>query len=430
MKALYIALLIFIFQNSMFGQILDENLNLSNPLASDSNFLPLQVGNTWQYMRSSYGPFGYTYGLNYSTVYSDTAINEHIYYKMTDFSDYIRYSKSEKKLYIRWNDSDYVHIDFNIPDGVLYQIISEWSHTLISVYSEAGEHNLLNQNRNYGGYLYIGPNSDGYQIIFTDSIGMSYDRSAGFHYDDTRNIIEAIIYDSAGIPIYFNDYHQPNFLITPITIISSAEFNLDFQITHHFTRLPSVPGITSSVDFIDSLRMYSYYSKSDSIISNLPVIPNHTPSPVNINYNISVQLDTLLMNDGFVFNYKFWAKDKGIIPEYSNSPDTGYYQCIWDTTITAIKTEAALLQDFSLAQNYPNPFNPTTSIKYQVPEISFVTIKIYDVLGNEITTLVNEEKSAGIYEIEFNGTELPSGIYFYSLQAGNFVETRKMILLK
>jgi hypothetical protein len=85
---------------------------------------------------------------------------------------------------------------------------------------------------------------------------------------------------------------------------------------------------------------------------------------------------------------------------------------------------------FLLAQNYPNPFNPATTIKYQIPELNFVTIKVYDVLGNEITTLINEEKQVGNYEVEFNGSGLPSGIYFYRLQAIEFTQVKKMILLK
>jgi hypothetical protein len=85
---------------------------------------------------------------------------------------------------------------------------------------------------------------------------------------------------------------------------------------------------------------------------------------------------------------------------------------------------------FSLMQNYPNPFNPKTKINYQIPKISFVTIKIYDVLGNEIATLVNEENSGGSYYVEFDATALPSGVYFYQLKAGNFIETKKMVLLK
>jgi len=71
-----------------------------------------------------------------------------------------------------------------------------------------------------------------------------------------------------------------------------------------------------------------------------------------------------------------------------------------------------------------------TKIRYEIPEMSFVTIKVYDVLGKQILSLVNEEKSAGNYEIEFNGKELASGIYYYRISAGNFSQTKKMILLK
>jgi hypothetical protein len=88
------------------------------------------------------------------------------------------------------------------------------------------------------------------------------------------------------------------------------------------------------------------------------------------------------------------------------------------------------LTDFNLHQNYPNPFNPVTTIKYQIPEFSFVTLKIYDVLGNEIETLVNEEKAAGSYAIEFGADGLTSGIYFYQLKADGYMETKKMILIK
>ncbi len=86
--------------------------------------------------------------------------------------------------------------------------------------------------------------------------------------------------------------------------------------------------------------------------------------------------------------------------------------------------------EFSLLQNYPNPFNPVTSIQYVVGGQSLVTLKVYDILGNEVATLVNEEKQPGIFEVEFDGMELPSGIYFYKLKAGNFIETKKMILIK
>ncbi len=85
---------------------------------------------------------------------------------------------------------------------------------------------------------------------------------------------------------------------------------------------------------------------------------------------------------------------------------------------------------FYLYQNYPQPFNPTTIIKYQIPQSSFVSLKVFDVLGKEVAILINEEKSAGTYEVEFNGSELSSGIYFYTLKTGEFSDTKKMLLIK
>jgi hypothetical protein len=85
---------------------------------------------------------------------------------------------------------------------------------------------------------------------------------------------------------------------------------------------------------------------------------------------------------------------------------------------------------YELAQNYPNPFNPTTTIRYSIPIDQFVTIKIYDVLGNEVVTLEDEQKPAGNYEVDFNASSLSSGVYFYKLQAGLFADTKKMTILK
>jgi len=109
-----------------------------------------------------------------------------------------------------------------------------------------------------------------------------------------------------------------------------------------------------------------------------------------------------------------------------------------DTTVVSVDDETSNLPtDFSLSQNYPNPFNPITNIQYQIPELSSVILKVYDVLGKEVATLVNEEKPSGSYKVKFDGSDLASGIYFYRLQAlptgrqaGSFVETKKMVLLR
>jgi len=98
-------------------------------------------------------------------------------------------------------------------------------------------------------------------------------------------------------------------------------------------------------------------------------------------------------------------------------------------------TQDNLPTEFSLSQNYPNPFNPTTTIKYFIPLVethghASVQLVVYDILGREVATLVNKEQKAGSYKVAFDASHLTSGIYFYRLQSGSFVQSRKMILLR
>ncbi len=98
--------------------------------------------------------------------------------------------------------------------------------------------------------------------------------------------------------------------------------------------------------------------------------------------------------------------------------------------LTDVEDETQLPKEFALLQNYPNPFNPSTSIQYAIASRQFVQLKVYDVLGNEIATLVNEEKPSGIYNVQLTMNNLGSGIYFYQLKAGDFTSTKKLVLLK
>lgn len=108
-----------------------------------------------------------------------------------------------------------------------------------------------------------------------------------------------------------------------------------------------------------------------------------------------------------------------------------------NTTVTipqhievGVKDDNNKLYSFNLAQNYPNPFNPTTKISYSIPERSNVTLKVYNMLGQEVASLVNTTKDAGQYELNFNASQLSSGLYIYKIQAGNFTQSKKMMLLK
>ena len=142
---------------------------------------------------------------------------------------------------------------------------------------------------------------------------------------------------------------------------------------------------------------------------------------------IATQEDGLINRISSLYNYFGWS----------------YTDVFTKDEVSDVKLSHNEPSDFYLYQNYPNPFNPTTTIKFTIPtppvssslakgrtKEGFVTLKVYDILGREIATLVNEEKPTGEYEVEFDGVNLPSGIYFYQLKAGNFVETKKMILLR
>ena len=128
--------------------------------------------------------------------------------------------------------------------------------------------------------------------------------------------------------------------------------------------------------------------------------------------------------------------DEYVFVNYASSFDVwsgdAYVWVLEIQSQTGIKDELTNSPNgFVLKQNYPNPFNPSTSIQYALNSTQFVTLKVYDALGNEVATLVNEEKEEGVYQVEFSANSgSASSIYFYRLQAGNFSETKKMVLMK
>ena len=131
--------------------------------------------------------------------------------------------------------------------------------------------------------------------------------------------------------------------------------------------------------------------------------------------------------NGLDENKKYYWRVRGATANYE-----GLFSQVFRFTTGSTNSvdEDKNLFTYNLEQNYPNPFNPLTAIKYQLAKRGFVTISIYNTLGMEITKLVNEEKTAGNYSIEFNASSLPSGVYFYRIRAGDFIDTKKMILLK
>jgi hypothetical protein len=118
------------------------------------------------------------------------------------------------------------------------------------------------------------------------------------------------------------------------------------------------------------------------------------------------------------------------IPEQPNNLPPVFASEATLDIVTSVDNENILVTDYKLNQNYPNPFNPTTNINYQIPVDNFVSLKIYDILGAEVATLVNTNQTAGSYDVTFNASNLTSGIYFYKIESGNFVAVKKLMLIK
>ena len=108
----------------------------------------------------------------------------------------------------------------------------------------------------------------------------------------------------------------------------------------------------------------------------------------------------------------------------------GFWNTYYQDVLVNVENEEAVPTVFKLEQNYPNPFNPSTIIKFAVPQRSNVVLKIYDILGSELVTLVNEELESGWYEKVFNASGYASGMYVYRMQAGDYLSTKKMLLVK
>ena len=134
---------------------------------------------------------------------------------------------------------------------------------------------------------------------------------------------------------------------------------------------------------------------------------------------VHTPLDNENPND---FNHTFILSD--------NSPSITLWNNWADITTDVKEINDLVPVAFELGQNYPNPFNPSTTIKFSVPEAGLVTLRVFNLLGQEVATLLNSEKTAGVYEASFDASALSSGIYFYTLDSKNFTSTKKMVLLK
>lgn len=392
---------------------------------SSQNFFPLNTGNKYQikndWVVSGPGGTG-DYGTYFKviSVISDTLINGDTFYSMSNSGggspfppNYLyHYDSLNQKLLIKIPEDDSIRlaVDFNTPADSHY--ISYLRGNPVEFISGGITPEIV-----------LGDTLEVYKMEtpwvsntifnykFAEDIGLIYFRylviePPDYGYDSKYFTISAIL-DSN----YFN----------PLTLEIDSLYPVIDRPIDTFPFILNIPFHVSYSQLINSFRLIIEIER-DSIVF------------YNMNYNISISNPHLQINPpnfqvGDIIKLQAVISDTSIYNNIDLYPDTGWVTFrVLDPVY--VNDDNHTLYTYRLEQNYPNPFNPTTKIKYQLPKPGKVKLIVYDMLGREISTLVNEERPTGTYEVEFNGTGLPSGVYFYRIETAKYSDTKKFILIK
>ncbi len=265
-------------------------------------------------------------------------------------------------------------------------------------------------------------------------------------------IFESGEWDNEGKVADYNSDYEPHYnLITSendVQVYEGVFVDVDQNITYTLlraaefvkdNRIPPV-GFTTAHNSYDSTGIFgnalsdpNFNKEGGTEGTGMDVVTYKIPGEQNKTYRVTAQVCYQSVKPELVDHLRAISEPDitRFVNMYDGVPNVPF---IMESTVfdivTGVETEPGLVTEFKLEQNYPNPFNPGTNIRFQIVESGFVSLKVYDVLGNEVATLINKELSTGEFTAEFDASLLPSGIYYYRLDAGEFSETKKMVLIK
>lgn len=386
--------------------------------ASAQNFFPLKVGNVYQIKDvSSWSGPGGTGGseTEFSTISvpGDTLINGETFFQLSGapFTEgcWFRYDSLNQKLLVKIpaDDSIRLAIDFNAPANSTY---TSYLMGEAVVYTSEG----ITPEVYWGDTLqtYTMTSLTGtYDIFnFTEDIGFTYLSSCGgggsFWYCDEYTTVSAIL-DSN--------------IIHPIILGIDSLYPVIDRPINTFPYLLSIPYYKTYYQLINNFKLFLEVERDSEIVYNLT-------SNISLS-NPVIQINPPNLEPGDVIRLRAVLSDTSIFNNMDTYPDSGWITFrVLDPV--SVRDDNSLSFNYKLEQNYPNPFNPSTVITYEIPKRTFVSIKVYDILGRESADLVDKEMTAGRYEVEFNGEKLSSGIYICRFKAEGFSKSTKMILTK
>ena len=272
----------------------------------------------------------------------------------------------------------------------------------------------------------IAPADNSYEVIYNTAVNTTFD------YEDET--VYSVINDPDDVEPYIRLYYVKAQLddqtLSARTNIVSVFSNISWSNALVMIKENNHPRLVwdtyHGAETVSGYRIYKKLTTSSSgQITITKDVTNTTNEYIDADFSLNIT-----SKDDFT---EYWVVAKFSNNSFSSATNhvstRGTSSIQWKKNDNA---EAAAINQYSLSQNTPNPFNPSTQINYQLAANSFVTLKIYDVLGNEVATLVNEWKEAGSYNAQFttSGKQLASGMYFYTLTAGKFTDTKKFILMK
>jgi photosystem II stability/assembly factor-like uncharacterized protein len=420
MRKVMICILV-LFSSSVYGQsgwiqINTDFLNgsLINELCFSNNLTGYLIGNSGTFAKTLNGGYNWTIetnniGRNFNSI---SVTNDFVYivsdsgwvYKSSDYGsswDSLKLNSNEELKLINFNskDSGMIIADNAYSGNNIYSFFTS-NGGINWITNFVAQENYINSNRSYNKYFLISGRQYGpFQYIFTVrksyNMGLSWDvivsNNLADYYDVSIYENKGLLSRRSQVLNTTNGGATWNSSILGFWRDSKVELlteNIGYAIP-----TVSVSGGINGAKTTDGGLSWNYFITGISSMQDMYFI--------NPNTGFIFGNDTLLLT----------TNGAGFPTSLNN---------------TGIETPSS----FSLHQNYPNPFNPSTKIKFDIPKGSQVRLKVYDLLGREVAELVNEKLNAGVYEYVWNGAGLPSGVYFYKLEAGGFLQTRRMVLVK
>ncbi len=405
--------------------------------SSNVNWFPLEVGNKWQFFKTQrhFNPPGYVYSIETISVIDSISINNKKFFTLNNLvylnSVPVRFDLGLQKIVVYLYNQEHTYMDFNLPLGATFQQIQQ-DGTFYPLSVDTGIVQVIDVVSSGKGFQADSDYEEGW-YMFVPDIGFVFQDehtlNSNYPYrgpEIDMKLLEYLIYDS--LETRYKKHTQiPDIQFEPIVNLSdTAILKQQFVVDHQYS-VQNYPQMVTGVSYIKNVFLESfYYNGFDSLIQAIKPIPPIDQKLFSLNY----QFDTTKYNQGYHLYYRIAAVDKGIVADTFYSPPTGFYKLFWRDSTTSVTQLSPEVFDYSLSQNFPNPFNPSTKISFSIPEREFVSLKVFDILGEEVATLVNKELDAGKYEVDFDGKSLSSGIYIYQLRTKGFINSRKMLLIK